>query len=570
MEKLTGEILADRLIIDAFFENRKAGKINLLTAGTGVGKTHNTMWKLIPRLIEEGTTKFLITTPLKDSAVSSKKVFKRMRKKIERRLDKKLNSDIVIEFAETVDEFINSFSDENKIMILVANTDSILNSPTKKKSNRELIVEFSAKYLSLNKLAVIADEIHYGGSTESATTQINNGVKAVHKAALIKFLISLSKNSWIVGISATLINEQEGNLFGILKHLLNNPDVYHICTREEDAPTHEELTRILSNYHTTKWITEDNVVETAVEIFEAKRTTIVSKSEYLSSEFPELEFNSNVIMMLTCAYGTYRGEPTTAKGYNVPIHESIPKVSRITSNLGQDSKAYYMLETTKSGVKLWNNDGEFVEVESHRVEGILNGTDLEYSGVRYLFVVEKYKMSMNVPSIILYASARERKGTKMSGKYLAEDGNTATITVTIRQLFGRTVRPFFGLKLNNEIFPEGVYSPEQVAKILYSRYSNHSKFKDLMEYVRMCNSHTFVLPDELQFRNAVETWESSYAAGIDKSLFLTDEALPKEFTYTTIVEDGEQCPTCGKFGYLGDPSEMNLDFNDIANSTTIN
>ena len=108
----------------------------------------------------------------------------------------------------------------------------------------------------------------------------------------------------------------------------------------------------------------------------------------------------------------------------------------------------------------------------------------------------------------------------------------------------------------------------QVAGSL-ARY-NHPKFKDLMEYVRMCNSHTFVLPDEPQFRSAVKTWESSYAAGIDKSLFLTDEVLPKEFTYTRIDEDGEQCPTCGKFGYLGDPSEMDLDFNDIANSTTLN
>ena len=34
---------------------------------------------------------------------------------------------------------------------------------------------------------------------------------------MIKFLISLSKNSWIVGITATLINEQEGNLYGLLK-----------------------------------------------------------------------------------------------------------------------------------------------------------------------------------------------------------------------------------------------------------------------------------------------------------------------------------------------------------------
>ena len=156
-KKLTGDILSDRLLINAFFENRIKGKINLLTAGTGVGKTHNTMKKLIPRLIEEGTTKFLVTTPLKDSAISSKIVFKNMRKDIEKYLDKKLNSDIVIEFAENIDEFINSFKDENKIMILVANTDSILNSPTKKKSNRELIVEFSAKHLSLNKLAVIAD-----------------------------------------------------------------------------------------------------------------------------------------------------------------------------------------------------------------------------------------------------------------------------------------------------------------------------------------------------------------------------------------------------------------------------
>ena len=568
--KRTGEVLAERLIMNAWNENRIEGKINLLTAGTGVGKTYSSMTRLIPSLIKEGSTKFILTTPLVDSAVSTQKEFLNRRKEIERKLEREMDTDLEIKVVTDVSSFIDSFSDESEIMVLVTNHDQLLNSPKTKESNRELLIRYQ-NYLQTNKLVVIVDEIHYGGSTEVSTTKGNTGNnQSNYTAAMVNFLAVLCKRSWVIGISATLINEMQGKYFNVLKDLLDHPEIYNICTPPDSAATHSELTRILSNYNETYWIDGDNVVETTVEHFESFRSVLAAQAADLENHFGELDFDPNPVCMLTCSYGTYKGNPTTPNGFNVPIHHSIPIVSGICKGLGQDPDAYIMAETTMDSARLYNIKGEHVDVDSSRIEKILNGTDLEYNDVRYLFVVEKFKMSMNVPRIVFYASARERKGTVLNE--IDSSGNKVTITVTIRQLMGRAIRPWFGVKIGKDsVFGKDSYSPEDIHEYISENFSSNPRYSDLLKYMRMANSHSFCLPNVLQFQNALEEWKSGFSAPLEMSMFQPESGAEITTTVTNFSgeEIGEECPTCGRAGYIN-PSKLDFDFNEIANSQSIN
>ena len=59
-------LVSKRLIIDSSKKWEK-GKINIITAGTGVGKTFNIMNNLIPADIEDGYNKFLFLTVFTDN-----------------------------------------------------------------------------------------------------------------------------------------------------------------------------------------------------------------------------------------------------------------------------------------------------------------------------------------------------------------------------------------------------------------------------------------------------------------------------------------------------------------------
>ena len=58
--------VSKRLIIDSYGKH-VAGKINIIAAGTGVGKTYNIANELIPSDFKAGKDKFLFLTVFKDN-----------------------------------------------------------------------------------------------------------------------------------------------------------------------------------------------------------------------------------------------------------------------------------------------------------------------------------------------------------------------------------------------------------------------------------------------------------------------------------------------------------------------
>lgn len=565
--QLQSEIVGNRLVFDAFYDYRKKGHINICAAGTGVGKTYISQVKIIPKQIAEGCTKFLITTPLTDAGAGAYRQMIKYRKKIERKLEKELGQDFDISITSDISEFLDSFSDPSRIMVLCTNHDQILTGKTFGTPNKELLIQHDLNYLSEGQMFIICDEIHYGGSTEPATYKGNTGVgNPKYKAAMINFLALLKDRHWVLALTATLLHEQEGITFGILQDLLKHPDIFNICTADIAVATHEELTHILSNYAGSLWIGEHDtdLIEQGVAKFEEICAKVNSKAIHLTESFGDvLKFTPRQVALITCNYGTYKGRPTLQNGIKMSVLIAREKVRDIKIASGHDKNIFCLAETTKDGAFLWNLNNDKIEVEATNLENILNGKDPMYPDVRYLFTVEKFKMAMNVPCITVHMSCRPRVSTVLKNTKNPETDSEYVVSVTIRQLMGRAIRPFFGIDLS--LLGEGVYNPEQVRDIIFEKFSKHSDFAKLLEYLKICNSHFFVLPDLQSYHDAIRIWKEGFSAPLSKSIFQLDSKKSTFFTNQEVEEieldeeDLEECELCGAFKCHWRKSDEQLD-----------
>jgi len=554
--QLQSEIVGNRLIYDAFYDYRKKGHINICTAGTGVGKTYISQVKIIPQQIIEGCTKFIVTTPLTDAGAAAEQQMIRYQKRIERKLEKELGKEYIqVQVVSSISSFLDSFSDPSRIVVLCTNHDQILTGKTFGKKNKELLVQYDLTYLTEGQMFIICDEIHFGGSTENTTYFGNTGTgNPDYKAAMINFLASMKDRHWVLGLTATLLHEQEGITFGVLEDLLEHKDLFHVCTPDIAAATHEELTHILSNYADTLWIGEKDtdLIEQGVAKFEEIRAKVITKAIALTEGFGDkLKFTPRQVALITCNYGSYKGRPTLQDGVKMSVKIAREKVRDFLIASGSDMNKFLLAETTKDGAFLWNLNGDKEPVDPTKLEDILNGKDLMFPDVRYLFTVEKFKMAMNVPCITFHMSARPRKTTVLKNTKNPETGSEYVVTVTIRQLMGRAIRPFFGIDLSS--LGQDIYNPEQVRDIIFEKFSDHPDFKILLEYLKLCNSHFFVLPDTQQYHDAIRIWRKSFSAPLSMSLFQLDSKKSTFFTEQEVEEieldeeDIEECELCGAF-----------------------
>ena len=556
--QLQSEIVGNRLIYDAFYDYRKKGHINICTASTGVGKTYISQVKIIPQQIIEGCTKFIVTTPLTDAGAAAEKQMLRYQKRIERKLEKELGKEYIqVRVVRSISSFLDSFSDPSSIVVLCTNHDQILTGKTFGKKNKELLVQYDLTYLTEGQMFIICDEIHFGGSTESITYLGNTGTSnADYRAAMINFLAVMKDRHWVLGLTATLLHEQEWVTFGILEDLLEHKDIFNVCTPDVAAATHKELTHILSNYADTLWIGEKDtdLIEQGVAKFEEIRAKVIAKAIALTEGFGDkLKFTPRQVALITCNYGSYKGRPTLQDGVKMSVKIAREKVQDFLIASGSDINKFLLAETTKDGAFLWNLNGDKESVDPTKLEDILNGKDLMFPDVRYLFTVEKFKMAMNVPCITFHMSARPRKTTVLKNTKNPETGSEYVVTVTIRQLMGRAIRPFFGIDLSS--LGQDIYNPEQVRDIIFEKFSDHPDFEILLEYLKLCNSHFFVLPDTQQYHDAIRIWRKSFSAPLSMSLFQLDSKKSTFFTEQEVEEieldeeDIEECELCGAFKY---------------------
>ena len=155
--------VSKRLINDTY-ANHVEGFINIIAAGTGVGKTYNIANSLIPSDFKEGKNKFLFLTVFKDNVEQDY-----------RDLDKALYllGIKVVKGKDGLDEFLDS--DDDRPMCLITTLAGAVNGGAKNQDDdydidpniKELGTngKLLTKYLKDKNYVVYWDEAHFGGSS---------------------------------------------------------------------------------------------------------------------------------------------------------------------------------------------------------------------------------------------------------------------------------------------------------------------------------------------------------------------------------------------------------------------
>ena len=119
-------LVSKRLIIDSS-KKWKKGKINIITAGTGVGKTYNIRKTLIPSDIKEGINKFLFLTVHKDNVDQD---YNDIRKDLRGKAD----------VTKNVDEFLNA--DDDYPIVLVSTVALAVNGGTDQENDQIIYKDY--------------------------------------------------------------------------------------------------------------------------------------------------------------------------------------------------------------------------------------------------------------------------------------------------------------------------------------------------------------------------------------------------------------------------------------------
>jgi len=478
-------LVSKRLIIDSY-ENHEKGKINIITAGTGVGKTYNIMNNLIPSNINEDYNKFLFLTVFKDNVDQD---FADMRKALRGKAD----------VTKSVDEFLNA--DDDYPIVLVSTIGGAVNGGTDNE-NSDILIDF----LKDKKFGVYWDEAHFGGSSSQETAKYNTGHAGTsYKASYYEFVeaLALHKNSKVFGFTATPLFEHKGLIPKI------NSKMYNLLVKKEDWATQDELTEITSQLRGITVYNPDKVgfeagIQLALIDYLAFSATSATTVEIINAHEPSLKLAPKTVMTLNAGANIENGTSS------LNIDEEQAVVAAMLAGKYDPSLFIFGIATEK-GYIIENLDGERRKVKSfNEFTNLMKTSEIASLStdknvkvdLRYIFHIEKFKFGLNVPNISHEVHSRERN-------QVGEN----KVTVSILQIFGRAVRTNFGIEdLDVNFVSDAV-------DWLVENYKDSPVFDELREYMKLQNSHTFFVPDTETYKVAVPEWKDDYSAPLSMSQF---------------------------------------------------
>lgn len=478
-------LVSKRLIIDSY-ENHEKGKINIITAGTGVGKTYNIMNNLIPSDIKDGYNKFLFLTVFKDNVDQD---YDDMKKALRGKAD----------VTKSVDEFLNA--DDDYPIVLVSTIAGAVNGGTDNE-NSDILIDF----LKDKKFGVYWDEAHFGGSSSQQTYSYNTGWSGTsYKASYYEFVeaLALHENSKVFGFTATPLFEHKGLIPKI------NSKMYKLLVKKEDWATQEELTEITSQLRGITVYNPDKVgfeagIQLALIDYLAFSATSVTTAEIINAHEPSLKLAPKTVMTLNAGANIENGNSS------LNIDEQQAVVAAMLAGKYDPSLFIFGIATEK-GYIIENLDGERRKVKSFKeFTNLMKTSEITPLStdknvkvdLRYVFHIEKFKFGLNVSNISHEVHSRERN----------QNGENK-VTVSILQIFGRAVRTNFGIEdLDVNFVSDAV-------DWLVENYKDSPVFDELREYMKLQNSHTFFVPDTETYKVAVPEWKDDYSAPLSMSQF---------------------------------------------------
>ena len=469
-------LVSKRLIVDSAKKWQK-GKINIVTAGTGVGKTFNIMNTLIPSDIKEGINKYLFLTVFKDNVEQD---YKEMKKALRG----------IGDVTKDVNEFLNA--DDDYPIVLVATVAMAVNGGTDNENSDILI-----NYLEDKKFALYWDEAHFGGSSSGLAYRWNTSWPGkTYKASYYRFAeaLALLKNSKVFGFTATPLFEHKG----LIPIISVQSKMYNLLVKKEDWATQEELTEITSQLRDIIVYNPDKVgfeagIQLALNDYLSFSENLTLQVKIINAHEPLLNLTPKTIMTLNA--GMDRENIITS----LTLTEQVAVVTTYLEGKF-DPNLFILGQATEKGYLVGNLLGEWKKVKTF--DEFTNKMKDSNDPLRFVFHIEKFKFGLNIPNISHEVHSRERN-----------QNGPNVVTVSILQIFGRAVRTNFGIEDLN------VHYVSDAVEWLVENYKDSSVFDELRDYMKLQNSHTFIVPNTDTYQAAIPEWKDDYSAPLSMSQF---------------------------------------------------
>lgn len=510
MENLRGA--SNRLIVEPYMTKRKEAMINIIAAPTGVGKTYSIMNKLIPYDIKLEYKKFLVLTVYKDNVYQDRNDYQEA-----------LAGKAIV--TDDIDYFINYRVKNDKLPIVLVST--IAGSACGgqrggiEDQNRTRIVDMITKNPS--SVAVYWDEAHFAGSSNEKTANINTGIPGAwrnYNAAYYKLIEECNlAGAKVTGFTATPLFEQQE----LLPQFSNG--YYHLLTKMSDWPTTSERTEIGSQYRKINMYDisfgSDLAMKLGLIDFYSFSEEFKCRADILN------EYDKNIGAMRKPVLLVAASRENTKTGFE--MNGAIQSILSFY-NGKIDESDFFMGSATQDGYYLYNVRGDVKRV--NQIEFFSKIDDDTYP-LQIVLFVEKFKFGLNIPRITHEIHMRERNAT--------QDLGYGRVTGPVIQTLGRAVRTWWGIE-NDDL--SSCYVSDAVSYL--NQYQGTAIYEVLRQHLLNANSHTFFLPGNVLFEEAIRQWKESYAVSIDISQFNTCTkkltiGLPFE---TDNDNDEDACPVC--------------------------
>jgi hypothetical protein len=492
--------VSKRIIIDTY-ANHVEGFINIIAAGTGVGKTYNIANELIPSDFKAGKDKFLFLTVFRDNVEQDARDLKRAL------------LPHGIDVVKTIDEFLDSETPCCFITTLAGAVNGGVKEDGQEDTNFGTNGKLLTEYLANQNFAVYWDEAHFGGSSSDEATVHNTGhLAANYKASYYKFVEGLARFGKVTGFTATPLFEHRG----LLPEKIQS-DMYHFLTTKEDWATISELTEITSQTRFMKPYNPDKDgfvwgLDMALTDFVTFSHNLKLLAEQIQAFESGLKLTPKPVILLNA--GAAIVDTTTS----LPLDEQVEETVRLLRGKF-DPDAHIFGKATKDGYMTRSLNSKWTNKTVRNFKDFIDKMLDPNDPLQFVFHLEKFKFGLNVANVTHEVHSRERN-----------QKGEVKVTVSILQIWGRAVRTWFGIdksmfkdwKETNNKVPNYV---SDAVNWLLSNYSKSSVFEELREYMMLCNSHTLFYPKTPTYAEAVLQWnnpEMPYAAPIDRSQFHID------------------------------------------------
>ena len=485
------------LLVDSI-KKRKQGKTNVVSAPTNIGKTFSIYMNVVPQLVKEGVEKTIVTAP--DTMIH--------KQSLDAYENNLVSSGIAVYTLHDFERFIKA---KHKAILLISTAKA-----THDKS-RDRIIRLAEKLG--NKFTFIADEIHYGGTTEAQFALDNMGSppSADSKYSLANLLVELSgfsKN--VLAYTATPLHEMfkdNVDMYGI------PISKYNIITKDEDWPQGAEhnlfSARLGGVVFVDNWMNTSQSgkqVEIINALFDHPKYGLQQhwkNKEYYTDKIKECaqntehenKFNNNIedrTITHIIAGSHFQSGPSDN---SADVNEVLTALQKKLLKYPKRYKNKCPIMVVMSGeckvydIDYDNNDNS----KSFKKDQIEELCSDERYGIEFIISVEMLKLGWNEKRISHFVSTRRRKQSRKD-----EDGYEDPVVNTGLQSFARAIRQLLGFLEVNSI--------DDLNQMCANLPANLKSA--IIEYSKYMNTCYGILPDEVYYRKAIDIFQEKYTTDI--------------------------------------------------------